>query len=61
MRNETERADILRLAAETGLDVRTVRRAADRGVESLRAEVDRDRLREAAKKLGVKLREGNGK
>ena len=61
MRNETERADILRLAAETGLDVRTVRRAADRGVESLRAEVDRDRLREAAKKLGVKLREGAGK
>lgn len=55
MKKTLSRADILRLAAETGLDVRTVKRAVDRGVESLRAEVDRERLKAAAEKLGVKL------
>lgn len=50
-----ERADILRLAAETGLDVRTVKRAVDKGVKTIRAEVDRKRLDDAAKKLGLKL------
>jgi len=50
-----DRRDILRLAAETGLDARTVKRAADRGVDSLRAEVDRERLRAAAAKLKLTL------
>ncbi len=53
--NEIDRADIMRLAAETGLDARTVKRAVDRGVESIRAEVDRERLKDAAVKLGLKL------
>jgi hypothetical protein len=56
MKKTIERPDILRLAAETGLDVRTVKRAVDRGVESLRAEVDRQRLRDAATRLDLKLR-----
>jgi hypothetical protein len=43
------------LAAHAELDPRTVRRASRDGVDTLRAEIDRDRLREAAKKLGVKL------
>jgi hypothetical protein len=53
-----ERADILRLAAETGLDVRTVKRAVDRGIDAIRAEVDRDRLKDALSKLGLKLAPG---
>lgn len=53
--NKIDRSDILRLAAESGLDVRTVKRAVDRGVASLRAGVDRDRLKAAATKLGVRL------
>lgn len=52
-----ERADLLRLAAESGLDVRTVKGAVKNGVESLRAGVDRVRLREAATKLGLVLKE----
>jgi len=48
-----DRADILRLAAETGLDVRTVKRAVDRGIESLRAGVDQERLRAAFAKLNL--------
>ncbi len=55
-KTEIDRGDILRLAAETGLDARTVKRAIDRGVDSIRAEVDRTRLREAAGKLGLTLR-----
>ncbi len=38
------RADILRLAAESGLDVRTVERAVAGGVNMLRAESSRARL-----------------
>ena len=53
--NTIDRADILRLAAETGLDVRTVKRAMDRGIDSIRAQVDRERLRDAAVKLRLKL------
>jgi predicted DsbA family dithiol-disulfide isomerase len=49
------RTDILRLAAETGLDPRTVKRALDRGVDSLRAEIDRKRLREAAVRLSLPI------
>jgi hypothetical protein len=56
MKKIIERADMLRLAAETGLDVRTVKRAVDRGIESIRAEVDRERLRVSAEKLGLALR-----
>jgi hypothetical protein len=50
------RSDILRLAAEAELDPRTVKRAVDRGVDTLRAEVDRDRIRAAAEKLGLALK-----
>jgi len=55
MKQPIDRADILRLAAEAQLDVRTVKRAVDRGVDSLRAAVDRERLRQAAEKLGLQL------
>jgi hypothetical protein len=55
MKKEMERADIMRLAAETGLDARTVKRAVERGIDSVRAEVDRVRLKAAATKLGLKL------
>ena len=53
--NALDRADIMRLAAETGLDARTVKRAVEHGIDSLRAEVDKTRLREAANKLSLKL------
>jgi hypothetical protein len=55
MHSTLSRTDILKLAAESGLDPRTVKRAVDRGVDVLRAEVDRERLRAAAVKLGVRL------
>jgi hypothetical protein len=51
----TTRTEVLRLSAEAQLDPRTVQRAAERGVDSIRAEVDRQRLRDAAKRLGVEL------
>ena len=47
--------DILRLAAETRLDPRTVERAVKNGIEALRAGVDRERLKAAVDKLGLKL------
>ena len=50
-----DRADILRLAAESGLDARTVKGAVEHGVDSLRAGVDRVRLRKAAEKLSLKI------
>lgn len=50
------RSDILRLAAEAELDPRTVKRAVDRGIDTLRAEVDRSRIRAAADKLGLVLK-----
>lgn len=50
-----DRADLLRLAAESGLDVRTVKGAVANGVDSLRAGVDRVRLRKAAEKLSLKI------
>jgi hypothetical protein len=49
------RVDILRLAAEAQIDPRTVKRAIDHGVDALKAHVDRDRIRVAAKKLGLVL------
>jgi hypothetical protein len=54
---ELSRADLLRLSAETGMDVRTIKRAADRGIHTLRAEVDRERLKTAAAKLSLKVKE----
>ena len=45
----------MRLSAETGLDARTVKRAVEHGVDSLRAEVDKERLKAAAEKLSLKL------
>ena len=53
--NVLDRADIMRLSAETGLDARTVKRAVEHGVDSLRAEVDKERLKAAAGKLSLKL------
>lgn len=53
MKKPVDRAMILRLAAESELDPRTVKRAIDVGIVTLRAEVDRQRLQAAAKKLGV--------
>ena len=50
-----DRALVFRLAAESQLDPRTVKRALEDGVATLRAEVDRQRLLLAAKKLGVTL------
>lgn len=44
------------LAAHSELDPRTVRRATREGIEAMRAGRDRDALRDAAKKLGVKLK-----
>jgi hypothetical protein len=54
-RSDIDRSDILRLAAESGIDPRTVKRAIDHGVDSLRAEVDRQRLRDAAAKLELNI------
>ena len=42
MKKMIKRADIMRLAAETGLDPRTIKRAAEHGIASVRAEVARD-------------------
>lgn len=52
-----DRKTVLLLAAEAELDVRTVAKACEHGVSSLRSEVDRARLREAARRLKVKLSE----
>jgi hypothetical protein len=46
---------IARLAVEAQLDPRTVKRAINNGVGSLKSGFDRERLIAAAKKLGVKL------
>jgi hypothetical protein len=58
MKKELDRADILRLAAQAQLDVRTVKKAVEKGVMSLRAGVDRDRLRVAAKTLKYHVPDG---
>jgi hypothetical protein len=52
---KVDRTAILLLAAEAQLDPRTVKHAIEKGISSLRAAVDRERLRAAAKKLGVAL------
>lgn len=43
------------LAAHAELDPRTVKRALEDGIDSLRIARDRDRLRAAAKKLEITL------
>jgi hypothetical protein len=53
--NEFDDKTIKLLAAHAELDPRTVRRAMEHGVDAIRAAADRDRLREAAKQLKVKL------
>lgn len=52
---EITRADIYRLAAEAQLDPRTVKRALERGIDSMQAAVDKERLRAAATKLKLKV------
>jgi len=54
-KREITRGDVLRLAAEAQIDPRTVKRAVERGVECMRATVDKDRLRAAAAKLKIKV------
>ena len=49
------RGDILRLAAASELDPRTVKRAVERGISSIRADVDRQRLVRAAEVLRMEL------
>jgi hypothetical protein len=55
VKKSLDRSSILRLAAESQLDPRTVKRAVEAGVNTLRAEVDRQRLLIAAKKLGLTI------
>jgi len=52
---ELDDKTVMLLAAHAELDPRTVRRASRDGIDSMRAAKDRERLRDAAKKLGVKL------
>lgn len=54
-KREISRGDILRLAAEAQLDPRTVKRALERGVSKMQAAVDKERIRAAAAKLGIKI------
>jgi len=50
-----DRRDVLRLSAETELDPRTIKRAIERGIESMKTETDRRRLREAAAKHNITI------
>lgn len=54
-KKDLDRADILKLAAQAQLDVRTVKKAVAKGIGSLRAEVDKERLRIAAKSLKLSV------
>lgn len=56
---ETRRRALL-LAARTMLDVRTCRRAIERGVRALKSELDRELVTQAAKEIGIELPEGGG-
>lgn len=51
-------ADVLRLAAEGEVSPKTARRALELGADALRAQVDRDRVGFAARRLGLKLGHG---
>lgn len=54
--DEEKIVTVRRLALEAQLDVRTVQRAMKNGIDKMRAAVDRERLKKAAKKLGVELK-----
>jgi hypothetical protein len=49
------RADVLRLAAEIGIDPRTAQRALEHGPDALRAIADRERARDAIARLGLRV------
>jgi hypothetical protein len=55
-----DRRTRLLLSAYSELNERTVERAADRGISSLRSECDRQRIRRACRKLPVELPEAVG-
>ena len=55
MRQPLDTATIAKLAAEAQVDRRTVQRAVEHGIDALRNGYGKDRLRVAAKKLGVRL------
>ena len=55
MRQPLDTATIAKLAAEAQVDRRTVQRAIEHGLDALRNGYGKDRLRVAAKKLGVRL------
>ena len=50
-----DRLTIMRIALEAQLDPRTVKRAIENGIDSLQSDHSKARLREALKKLKVKL------
>jgi hypothetical protein len=52
-----DRKTILTLAAEAEVNERTIRRAEREGVGVIKGEAAKERIRKAAKKLGVKLRD----
>lgn len=54
--NGFDRTQVMRLAAEAQLDPRTIERAMANGIDSLRARVDRERIRWAADKLGIEIK-----
>jgi len=47
------RWEVYRLAGEAALDPRTIRRAVERGIDTMKAAYDRAQLRAAAAKLGI--------
>lgn len=55
MKREFTRKDILKLAAEAELDPRTVKRALERGIDTMQAAVDKERIRAAATKLKITI------
>ena len=51
MSDKLDRPTIARIAVEAQLDPRTVKRAIERGLDSMQSDIDRARLRGALKKL----------
>jgi hypothetical protein len=54
-KRQPTRAELLILAAETGADLRTVRKAFASGLSSVRGEALRERLTEVASRHGVEV------
>lgn len=52
-----DRKTILTLAAEAEVDERTVRKAEREGIDAIKGVASRERIRKAAKRLGVKLQD----